>query len=314
MLTLTNRDHVLKILGETLSAGDSDFKFVTDDGSYSTNKVIMFSIFPSLSSFLCMPCSTSHSSVMVMLPGVTTVMVEIAVTKICKEGDVTIMEEVLGFSADGRIGKQNKTIEHAEELLGEDPLKSEKKTIVSNGESSIEEMDIKASVHIANKIEESQERNEADLNIRETGHFNDFDNEDHYECEQCDFKTSDESEFVLHVKFHQTETVDGKIEKTYIFDCKICGKTFSCGWGLKRHRKQNHEKVRKCNVCNEQFVGLDPWSLHNKTCFFTCDQCDYKEKRQSRYEGHMRRHMREQNVIIKNNDSHYTQRITVVYK
>ena len=251
-----------------------------------------------------------------MLPGVTTVMVERAVKKICKEGDVRIMEEVLGISASESLGKQNKNFEHSRELLNEDPLKSENKTNASIDESLNEEMAIKARDHINDKFEpkEKHGRNYGDLKIRETERLSDFDNEDHYECKECGFKTSDQSEFGRHVKCHKTETVNSKTEKGSIYDCEICGKHLSCGWGLKRHKKQNHEKVRKCNVCNEQFLGLDPWSLHNTTCFFTCDQCDYREKRLSRYEGHLRRHMREQNVGIKNEDAEYTQRITVVYK
>ena len=103
-----------------------------------------------------------------------------------------------------------------------------------------------------------------------------------------------------------------KSEKGSVYSCDVCGKTEKRPWKLKRHRAQNHSKVRTCKVCGEDFFELEAWSLHMKTCFYTCDQCDYREKRLSRYEGHKRRHVREK--FINKEDQSYTQRTTVIYK
>ena len=104
MLTLTNNDHPLSILGETLSC--PDLQFLTEDGSFSTSKLIMFSSFPLLSSFLCEACTTSHSMVTIMLPGVQTRMVEQAVKMMCQQGNAIMMETILGISVGEKYGDQ----------------------------------------------------------------------------------------------------------------------------------------------------------------------------------------------------------------
>ena len=53
-------------------------------------------------------------------------------------------------------------------------------------------------------------------------------------------------------------------------------------------------------------------NLHTKECFFKCDNCDFKYRGMSKYEGHLRRHMQEQSKD--EDDTEYTQRVTVVYK
>ena len=98
MLTLTNTEHIPSLLGESLVNNHPDLELVTDDGSYSTHKIIIFSIFPSLSSLLCMACTTTHSALKIFLPGVKTGMVEQAVRKIYQEGDINEMEKILGVS------------------------------------------------------------------------------------------------------------------------------------------------------------------------------------------------------------------------
>ena len=129
MLTLTNSDHLLSILAESLVFADPDLEFVTDDGSYSTHKIIIFSLFPSLSSFLCMACTSSHCPVKVFVPGVKTEMVEEAVKKICQEGDVARMENILGIPADeiqGRgIGRFEEYTSNSENLVNSKGLKEE---------------------------------------------------------------------------------------------------------------------------------------------------------------------------------------------
>ena len=68
------------------------FSFLLDDGTYLTQKLIMVTVGPSLSSMLCMACSTSHYMLTILLPGVKTIMVEQAVRMMCQEGNVTMME------------------------------------------------------------------------------------------------------------------------------------------------------------------------------------------------------------------------------
>ena len=68
------------------------FSFLLDDGTYLTQKLIMVTMSPSLSSMLCTACSTIHHMLTILLPGVKTIMVEQAVRMICQEGNVTMME------------------------------------------------------------------------------------------------------------------------------------------------------------------------------------------------------------------------------
>ena len=143
-----------------------------------------------------------------------------------------------------------------------------------------------------------------------------------YKCEQCDYKCAQTSRFKQHVKSHMREAFDTENlsqkslveKKRYNVNCDICGKTQRDGWGLKRHIQRFHKKEHKCNVCSEEFVGFENWSIHVKDCFFTCDQCDFKDKRLRRYESHVRRHMKEGGKGQEENESEYTQRITILYK
>ena len=94
MLTLTNKDYPLSILGENLSC--PDLQFLAEDGPFFTHKLLLFSTFPSLSSLLCTACLTSHSMVTILVPGVQTSMVAQAIRMMLQYGNVSMMETILG--------------------------------------------------------------------------------------------------------------------------------------------------------------------------------------------------------------------------
>ena len=283
MLTLTNTNHIPSLLGDYLVHDDPDLELVTDDGSYSTHKIIIFSIFPSLSSLLCMPCTTTHSTLKIILPGVKTGMVEQAVRMICQEGNIHNMEKILGLS-----DKEDKCSE-AGFLLAQDD------NLVPG--SDIPEHQVKTEKNTEDPVD-GTENNLHGIEV------NNFD-------PNADLKSLDELEFKDHVNIDSETSVQQNTEKGSTNSCDICGKTMAPS-KLKKHMVQIHSKLRKCNVCGAEFYERGDWSLHIKTCFYTCDHCDFKEKRLSRYEGHQRRHIREK--YINKEDKSYTQRITVIYK
>ena len=84
------------------------------------------------------------------------------------------------------------------------------------------------------------------------------------------------------------------------------------GWDVKIHVKRYHKKSYKCSICSEELVGFIVWSKHTKDCFFKCDKCDFKHRVMSKYEGHLQHQLKVQSKD--EDDTEYTQRVTVIYK
>ena len=61
-------------------------------------------------------------------------------------------------------------------------------------------------------------------------------------------------------------------------------------------------------------MDFESWSEHVKGCYYTCDKCDFKDKRLHRYDGHMRFHTKMERKNRVEHDGDYTHRITVFYK
>ena len=139
--------------------------------------------------------------------------------------------------------------------------------------------------------------------------FNDHIEQCFYKCEMCSYKSTQNARFKKHLKSHTNESSESENKKRYNVKCDICEKSQRDGWHLKRHIESSHEKSNSCKVCCKEFIGLDILSLHLKNCFYTCGKCDFKDRRVSRYERHLRRHMNDENKM---ND--FTHRVTVLYK
>ena len=81
-----------------------------------------------------------------------------------------------------------------------------------------------------------------------------------------------------------------------VISCSHCGEAgFQDGWFLRRHVERMHLAPIKCEICQTVF-GDKYWYLkHSKNCYFFCsvEGCTFHDKRKSRMEGHMRKHLRD---------------------
>ena len=61
---------------------------------------------------------------------------------------------------------------------------------------------------------------------------------------------------------------------------------------LKLHIDRMHSKPYTCRICNVEFVDRYFFDMHSPTCFYYCPShgCNFKEKREERLMGHLRRH------------------------
>ena len=208
-------------------------------------------------------------------------MVEQAVKKICQEGNIDNMEKILGLSSQMIVGSE------------EEFLMTESNDIVPNTDIGEQQNDLVKSEHKATE--------------------DPLDNSEYLQGSEQTIKKELHAENELVFKdVNNIRKVKRNVEKGSHFFCDICGKTMPGSWDLRRHKIRNHSKQRKCKVCGEEFYELEAWSLHLKACFYTCVECDFRDKRLSRYEAHQRRHTREK--YSNKEDKSYTQRITVIYK
>ena len=58
------------------------------------------------------------------------------------------------------------------------------------------------------------------------------------------------------------------------------------------HIERMHSKPFTCVICRVEFIDQHCFNLHSPTCFYLCPVpgCNFKEKRQERMKGHLRRH------------------------
>ena len=255
------------IYQQELLSDVADFQFITKEGSYYTSKALMLSSFSSLSSMLCVSCVSDHSLVAVTLEDITVSNIEFAMKNLLKFGNKTNLGQILG---------------------------------VAEYPGSVQSMIITPTtlpMKVENEENVAVESEEEELNLFDTN-----------------FSMAEEETVV---QFHgQSMTVENIIHESMStseikpapnFECTSCGKVFTGSWNLNRHKRLGHEKARICGVCNKSITGFQVFLQHSRTCFYECDQCDYKHKRLDRYQGHKRKHEREEQ------ESSYTERITVVY-
>lgn len=93
-------------------------------------------------------------------------------------------------------------------------------------------------------------------------------------CEICDWRTSQNSNLTIHMKFKHGPDVK----------CQICEKILTSHAGLLRHMKNSHENQNGyfCEICKNRFKSYDKLETHmRKNHFhekesFECDECDKK--------------------------------------
>eukprot|EP00092_Neocalanus_flemingeri_P021096 GFUD01022857.1.p1 GENE.GFUD01022857.1~~GFUD01022857.1.p1 ORF type:complete len:339 (-),score=75.89 GFUD01022857.1:84-1100(-) len=329
MVCLSNKDSFKdNILTDILELGSTDLTFVAKDGSYSTQKLLIWSAFPALQNCL-LDCFEHGGEVTVMLPGESVDKVQEGIVKMLLEGDLSPLESILGIKSSIDSHDHNKNNQHLSKTRKK--LKIMKKKRRSNvNENSID-------------------------NCREIAE--DIGNDDLLEEEVCVkeeiyLSDNESEEYETPPKKKQKNNVTcGKISKDeynlsrpkkrehlqYNFACGECGKTFRDKFNLKRHLDRGHNNI-KCKRCDEEFTGHEDFSVHVKTCWMRCEICDWvtQLKTGDSVDAHKRRHGKEgenctfvsqklekeeveahkkqYNEHWKNKERHYTERITYVYK
>ena len=75
--------------------------------------------------------------------------------------------------------------------------------------------------------------------------------------------------------------------------CSHCGSLGINGMSkLLLHIDRMHSKPVSCSICRVEFVDRFNFIVHSPSCFYWCpvEGCDYHEKRESRFNGHLRKH------------------------
>ena len=75
--------------------------------------------------------------------------------------------------------------------------------------------------------------------------------------------------------------------------CPHCGAPGILGTAkLLLHIDRMHSRPYTCTICEVEFADRYFYNWHSTTCFYFCpvEGCIFKEKRESRMAGHLRRH------------------------
>lgn len=75
--------------------------------------------------------------------------------------------------------------------------------------------------------------------------------------------------------------------------CTYCGlKGIASMSKLLLHIDRMHSVPCTCVICKVEFVDRYSYNQHSPNCFYFCpiEGCNYKDKRESRLKGHLRRH------------------------
>ena len=75
--------------------------------------------------------------------------------------------------------------------------------------------------------------------------------------------------------------------------CPQCGALGINGMSkLMLHIDRMHGRPFTCNICKVEFVDRYHFNLHSPSCYYMCplEGCNFQDKRESRLEGHLRRH------------------------
>ena len=89
------------------------------------------------------------------------------------------------------------------------------------------------------------------------------------------------------------KNVGGK--ETGGYTCSLCGLSgIKDNFNLGRHISRMHSGSFKCVICKVEFDDRHRFNIHYKDCYHFCpfEGCSFREKRQSRMDGHVRKHSR----------------------
>ena len=88
--------------------------------------------------------------------------------------------------------------------------------------------------------------------------------DDEYNCTECDFQGTSDSQLKKHVYHKHTP----KSQHPGNIECRICGEFFETKWTLMNHRKDKHISfVRTCNKYLENrciFTSSKCWWIHEE--------------------------------------------------
>ena len=109
------------------------------------------------------------------------------------------------------------------------------------------------------------------------------------QCDQCEYKTHENCNLVLHARRMHTSVFD--------HFCDICGIGFKTTAAVKGHIKRRHRKKAKakCEECSKEFADANYLRIHKKRMheaghkkLFPCDLCDYQADRGYSIKKHKR--------------------------
>merc|ERR1712106_297314 len=98
MMHLTNKAFKDNILTDILELSSTDLNIVTKDGTYSTQKLILWAAFPALQQCL-LECVKSLEEVTIILPHESVDNVQEGIVKMLLEGDISYLETCFGMKA-----------------------------------------------------------------------------------------------------------------------------------------------------------------------------------------------------------------------
>ena len=84
-----------------------------------------------------------------------------------------------------------------------------------------------------------------------------------------------------------------EVRKKKGLTCSHCGASGINGMSkLLLHIDRMHSKPVSCSICRVEFVDRFHFVQHSPSCYYWCpvEGCDYHEKRESRFNGHLRKH------------------------
>eukprot|EP00092_Neocalanus_flemingeri_P020428 GFUD01022131.1.p1 GENE.GFUD01022131.1~~GFUD01022131.1.p1 ORF type:complete len:300 (+),score=83.82 GFUD01022131.1:88-987(+) len=290
MICLTNSSFKeLNTLTDILNLNTSNLKFVTKDGTYCSQKLLILSAFPAFHRFLP-DCSKCCEEVTIILPDESVNTVEESVVKMVMEGDKTWFENILGFKSN--LGRERPS--------------------VSNQLNEVVEIDSNMSKEVLTVIRLDRSENSEIKNKPELGEeVYDIDDDEDYvvDDDDDDEDCSDIVEDSLQQNELDNVTPLKRKKKVSGHVCSKCGKTFDRAHNLKRHLKAMHSTQRKCERCGKNFAGTENLNEHIKSCWYHCEFCDLKSSIKKRFDKHMKSHKRK-----KMKEQPLTERVTIVYK
>jgi len=300
MMHLTNKAFKDNILTDILELSSTDLNIVTKDGTYSTQKLLLWAAFPALQQCL-LECVESLEEVTIILPHESVDNVQEGIVKMLLEGDISYLESCFGMKASVDILNPKKN---------------------SNKQKITRKLVVDKKIPVNDYCKTHHDHYFPGKDPLEL-------NQDASVKEETFYQQEQEEEFIPPPK--------KRLKNHKVAICGECGKEFRDRSNLNRHLQTGH-KTKKCDRCDDTFEGHDVLSIHRKNCRLRCELCDWVTKcvTGEQINGHKRRHAKEgekctfvsqqieedelealknkYNDKWKNKERQYTERITYVYK